>query len=124
MAGGLGNDLLDGASGNDLLLGESGNDTIDGGAGNDTLRGGFGVDVLEGGGGEDTLAGGWGNDRLDGGSGADTAVFNGPESRYVIQRLGFEQYQVADKASVGNLGTDTLNDIEYLQFGDGTVYTY
>lgn len=75
IAGGLGNDQLNGQAGDDRLFGEGGNDRIQGSLGDDLLDGGEGDDRLEGGSGEDTLIGGIGDDTLVGGSGVDTYVF-------------------------------------------------
>ena len=46
IAGGSGNDLLNGNAGANLIAGGTGDDTISGGAGNDTLQGGAGSDTL------------------------------------------------------------------------------
>lgn len=73
--------------------------------------------TLKGEGGDDILAGGSGDDRLDGGSGTDTAVFAGDMGGYA---LGLDEG--------GNLlvtgsqqGSDRLDDVELLQFDDGTL---
>lgn len=67
--------FLAGGNGNDVLDGLGGKDTMKGGAGNDSLVGNTGHDSLIGDIGDDTLVGGAGNDRLMGGDGADTYVF-------------------------------------------------
>jgi Ca2+-binding RTX toxin-like protein len=102
---------------NDFLAATmSGNDNATGGSGSEYLMGYAGNDFLSGGYGDDTLDGGIGNDILDGGAGSNTAVYNGYKSSYTISKSGATY-------SVSNLfeGTDTLTNIAYLQFADGTV---
>jgi len=69
--GGAGNDKIAGGDGNETLNGNAGKDQIDGGLGNDKLNGNGGNDKLFGGAGGDRLYGGAGNDYLDGGSSGD-----------------------------------------------------
>ncbi|MCC6718386.1 MAG: Hint domain-containing protein [Acetobacteraceae bacterium] len=83
-----------------------------GGTGDDTLRGNIGANTLTGGDGADTLQGDLGDDVLDGGPGIDTAIFSGIVVEYAISFLGGTAYQL-----VGPDGTDSLTDIEFLQFG-------
>ncbi len=64
--------------------------------------------------GNDTLDGGTGNDLLDGGPGTDVALFSGTSAAYTVTRLSQNSYRV-----VGPDGTDTLQDVEMLQFGAG-----
>jgi Ca2+-binding RTX toxin-like protein len=79
--GGAGHDGLDAAEGADELVGGPGDDDLSAGPGDDTLDGGDGVDVFDGdlgndritaGAGDDVADGGEGNDLLAGGDGADT----------------------------------------------------
>jgi hypothetical protein len=58
---------------------------------------------------------GGGNDVLDGGPGIDTAVFSGPRSAYTLTNAA------TGLIVSGPDGIDTLNNIEVLQFSDGTV---
>ena len=115
--GGNGTDLLnaDGlTSAHDIVaFGNGGDDTLNGGAGNDLLDGGAGnADRLRGNGGDDTIDGGAGD--------ADVAVFTGLVPDYTITLLPDGSLQVAD--SVPNRdGTDTLTNIEALQFDDATL---
>jgi len=76
VAGGVGNDYLDGLAGNDSLGGGNGNDMLFGGDGNDTLAGGSGYDELYG---------GTGNDRLDGSAG-DTSTEGGGD--FILPGIG------------------------------------
>lgn len=80
-----------------------------------TLVGTSGSDALTGGSAADLLTGLAGNDTLNGASGADTAIFSGERSGYVVT-------QTAGGFSVaGADGTDTLSNVERLQFGDRSV---
>ena len=83
--------------------------------GNDRLQGGSRPNILIGGDGNDTLTGGAGDDTLDGGPGSDTAVFSHPRSEYVVTSL-VAGFQVA-----GVDGVDTLTNIEFAAFADGTI---
>ncbi|WP_304611110.1 hypothetical protein [Microvirga sp. ACRRW] len=91
-------------------------DKLDGGYNNDTLNGGADSDILWGGAGDDRLAGGAGNDILDGHTGTDTAVFSGTTAEYIITKLANGSYRVADKTARD--GTDTLKNIQFIQFSD------
>jgi hypothetical protein len=74
-----------------------------------------GADTLTGSAGADTLNGLGGNDALDGGAGIDTAVFSGAHAGYTITRTN------AGFTVSGADGTDTLVNVERLQFGDAKV---
>jgi Ca2+-binding RTX toxin-like protein len=114
-------DLQNGSSG-----GEADGDTyvgieiIDGSVHNDTLIGDANANILEGGAGDDTLEGRLGNDTLNGGDGTDTAVYPGPARRYTLTASGMD-YTITDGAVTGNVGTDTIKNIEKLAFSDGTI---
>ncbi|MEL6511020.1 MAG: calcium-binding protein [Pseudomonadota bacterium] len=71
LAGGAGDDLLQGDLADDLINGGAGNDLVDGGDGADQIWGGHGDDGLLGGDGFDELIGENGNDLLAGETGAD-----------------------------------------------------
>jgi hypothetical protein len=64
VAGGAGNDDLDGHPGTDNLNGGTGDDKLNGLGGADTLNGRDGADDLEGGNGADTFNGDGGNDEI------------------------------------------------------------
>jgi Ca2+-binding RTX toxin-like protein len=68
--------------------------------------------------GNDILRGGAGNDSLDGGAGIDTVISSGSRSNYTLTK-GASTYTLTDKTGVD--GTDTLTNIERLQFSDRTV---
>ena len=95
------------------------NNSFDGKSGNDTIFSQAG---------DDTLIGGEGDDFLDGGDGTDTAVFLGVYDDYQITRNpdaeGVDQIIVSYVGSDDSIadGTDTLDNIEILQFADGDTY--
>ena len=97
--------------------------TLTGGSGNDQILGLGGNDTLNGGAGDDKLNGGTGNDVIDGGTGRDTAVFTGTRASYLITNNADGSVSVQDQDTVtnGNDGTDTLRNVELLQFLDGMV---
>ncbi|WP_281287258.1 calcium-binding protein, partial [Blastochloris sulfoviridis] len=84
------------------------------------LVGNRGDNVLLGLAGNDVLEGGAGTDDLDGGGGTDTAVFSGNLADYAIGFTTSGVVTIADTVS-GRDGLDTLTDIEFLQFADGTI---
>ena len=77
-----------------------------GGSGNDQIRGNSGNNSLRGNG---------GNDQIDGGLGTDTVVFSGNRSQYTITWNG----QIG--TVVGPDGTDTITNVEWLQFADTSI---
>lgn len=107
--------LADMLRGNDLMALSNSNDVMRGFDGNDSMAGNGGNDTLYGDQGHDHLSGGSGNDYLDGGVGIDTADFMGFINQYIIQRNS-----VSDKLS-GRDGSDTLVNIERLEFADGNI---
>ncbi|MBB3018480.1 Ca2+-binding RTX toxin-like protein [Microvirga lupini] len=102
---------------NNLIVGNSANNKLYGYGGNDTLRGGDGNDLLDGGAGNNTLDGGAGNDTLNGSLGsADVAIYAGDRASYKITGT------LANRSVSGSSeGTDTLLNIETLQFKDGML---
>lgn len=93
-----------------------GSDTLNGSAGADWLLGYAGDDVIHGGDGSDHLLGGMGNDMLDGGAGLDTAVFGSNRAGYTLTKTSSGM-----TAASASEGTDTLINIERLQFTDKTI---
>lgn len=77
--------------------------------------GGSGNDLIRGNSGNNTLRGNGGNDTIDGGLGIDTVVFSGNRSAYTITWNG----QIG--TVVGPDGTDTITNVEFLQFADQTI---
>jgi Ca2+-binding RTX toxin-like protein len=98
-------------------------DTFLGTVNNDTMIAGNGGDTLLGGDGNDILVGGKGNDTLDGGSGDNTAKFTGNESDYHFTFNADGSVIVADQRTGSPDGTDTLKNIQHLEFADGTFAT-
>ncbi len=82
---------ITGTTGNDNLVGTSGNDVFTGLAGNDTINGGAGL---------------------------DTAVYAGKRADFTITASG-SNFTVQDKT--GAEGTDTVIQVERLQFSDMSV---
>ncbi len=114
-------DVLNGTVGADSLSGRRGNDTINGFEGNDFLDGGVGDDTLFGGDGDDFLVGGLNNNTLDGGLSDDTAVYTGARADYIFFQGQQGEFVVGQLDGQGQLILrDSLFDIEFLQFSDGT----
>ena len=71
---------------------------------------------------DDAIRGAAGGDTIDGGAGRDTALFAGTRGSYSITTgNGVVQVQDLDAVANGDDGTDTLRNVELLQFLDGTV---
>jgi Ca2+-binding RTX toxin-like protein len=128
MSGGVGSDLLVGLEGRDLIRAGSGDDEVFGGLEGDIINGGAGDDELLGNEGDDWIRGGQGDDEITGDNGnpfgpplpdVDTAVFSGVSSNYTITHNADGTIMVSD--TVGADGTDTLRNIERLQFADQTI---
>jgi Ca2+-binding RTX toxin-like protein len=93
-----------GGAGADYIVGNKRDNTLDGGVGNDTIKGHRG---------NDTIITGAGTNKVDGGDGIDTAVYGD----VVYQgNTSISLRQAADTVSYNN--TDTLTDVEYIQFSD------
>jgi Ca2+-binding RTX toxin-like protein len=102
------------------LTGTSFDDILTGDNGRNVLRGLYGPDRLFGNGGVDRLTGGGSDDYLDGGSGWDYAIFSGNRDAYTVATSGAQT--IVDRIAAGGEGTDTLVNIEVLQFADGFVF--
>ena len=83
-----------------------------GGTGNDTITGNIA---------NNKLTGGAGNDTLDGVSGTDTAVYSGPSTAYQVTQNADGSWKVVDLRAGSPDGTDTLKNIDFLQFSDTTL---
>jgi Ca2+-binding RTX toxin-like protein len=77
--------------------------------------GGSGDDQITGGVFDDFITGGAGNDTLNGGGGFDVAFFAGEKDNYTITPIG-NAFEIS-----GPDGTDTLSNIELVQFDDDNV---
>ena len=135
-------DQIDGTYRKERILGLGGDDTISGAGADDRLEGNEGNDELDGGAGDDILTGGAGDDLIDGGTNTlaiinpfnrenDVAVYSADISEYNIEintsggvfgsPIGAETVAVITHLNNGVDGEDTLTNIEFLQFADGTV---
>jgi hypothetical protein len=106
-------DYVMGSRRSDALRGSDDGVYLNGGLGHDTLMGGAGHDVLEGGPGDDWYDG---DDRLIGGEGIDTVRYSRPVEAY---RAEFDGDRIAIHSDKG--ATDTLEEVEFVSFDDGTV---
>lgn len=116
--GSLGKEVLAklaGTSSSDTLTGSQFNDFIDGGAGDDIINPGPGNDFVDAGAGNDIISGSQGDNIIDGGSGTDKVVYLGTLSQFNVQGDG-------KFITVGD-NTDTLKDVEFLEFDDTVVNT-
>lgn len=102
------------------LSGSSFDDILFGDWGRNVLRGMWGEDRLYGYGGVDRLYGGGSDDYLDGGASWDLALFDEERAAYTITTVGRITY--VDRIASGGEGTDTLVNIEALQFADTIIY--
>lgn len=102
------------------LTGSSHGDRLTGDAGRNVLRGLYGADTLIGGNGGDRLEGGASDDHLDGGWGWDYAIYAGNHGAYAVSTLG--AITTVSHIDGGRDGTDTLVNIEVIQFADGLIY--
>ena len=103
----IGIDAIRGTAHGDLFFGRAHDDVFDGAEGND---------LISGEGGDDRITGGAGSDRIDGGDGEDTAVFAGRSDEYDLVRNG----TAVTVRHLASGDTDSLKDVETLEFGDGT----
>jgi Ca2+-binding RTX toxin-like protein len=92
------------------------------GTSRDLLIGGVSGNTLQSGDGNDFLFGAGGNDQLDGGTGIDTAVYFGKELDYDIRQNTDGSWAVNNVRGAKDAGSDTLRNIEFLQFDGGTKY--
>ena len=81
--------------------------------------GGSGSDTITGNAADNTLTGGGGDDTEDGGAGTDTAVFSGARRDHLATLLLSGAISIVDQRA-GSDGTDTLSNIEWFRFTDGT----
>ncbi|GGI24311.1 beta strand repeat-containing protein [Bradyrhizobium guangdongense] len=94
--------------------------------GTDTLAGVFSVtgsafaDTLIGSAGSDMFVGNGGNDQINGGAGGDIAIYSGTRNQYSISTDGAGHATVTDNVA-GRDGTDTLTNVEALQFTNANV---
>ncbi|MEM8722497.1 MAG: Calx-beta domain-containing protein, partial [Cyanobacteria bacterium P01_G01_bin.39] len=96
-----------GGAGGDYILGNNRDNRLNGGEGNDTI---FGY------GGNDTIITGAGNDKVDGGDGIDTVVY---DDVIYQDNNSINLSRAANTVSYNS--TDTLTNIELIQFADVKV---
>lgn len=80
------------------------------------------ANTITGGGSGDVLAGRGGDDTLNGGGGSDIAELLGLMADYQITDLGGGSWRITDTVA-GRDGSDLLNGVEQVRFGDGQVLT-
>jgi hypothetical protein len=71
---------------------------------------------------DESFTGGTGNDTIDGGAGIDTAIYSGPRSSYIFT-LGASTTVQDKRTTAQSDGTDSLKNIEVLEFSDFSVAT-
>lgn len=84
-----------------------------------TITGDANANQLNGGPARDVITGGGGDDVIDGGGSADIAIYSGMRSQYFIS-VSSGKAVVRDTVASRD-GTDTLTNVEKLQFSDKTV---
>lgn len=115
LAGGLGNDTLEGWDGDDVLSGGDGADFMNGVRGDDLLFGGGGNDQLRGGANTDLLFGGVGNDILRGQAGTDTYYFSKNSGADTIYDTQWDVNTIQFDSTV------SFNDLWFTDLGGGEV---
>ena len=105
----------------DVLTGAATNDRLVGAGGADRLVGGKGGDVLVGGAGNDTLDGGDNGVNRTGGAMIDVTEYSGAAALYAVTKNSDGTFTVVASGASAADGTDTLSNIEGLQFSDGFV---
>jgi hypothetical protein len=93
--------------------------TVTGTPNPDDLPGSAGPDMITTFASNDTLTGAGGNDTLDGGEGIDTAIYFGDQSSYTLV-FSPTGTTLTDRRPAGD-GTDTLIDVELLDFASGDL---
>ena len=92
-----------------------------GGSANDTITGNSSANNIAGGAGDDLIEGNGDDDIIDGGAGTeDVAVYNDVYANYTITESG-GTFTVAHNGGAGADGTDTITNVEYLEFTDQTI---
>ena len=110
-------DLSGYASASVVNLNQGAFSNVDGLTANIGIAYGTRIDDVIGGGGNDTFAVNSDDDTIDGGAGMNTVDFSGAQSGYVIASAGGTT-SVTDTATGA---VDTLDDIQTLDFSDGSV---
>jgi len=97
-------------------------DWVQAGAGNDVIATGKGRDDIYGQEGDDTIDGGANGNTGNSWQDWDVAHYDAAQKRFIITQVD-GKFIVKDKldASFGGFGTDTLTNVERIQFSDATV---
>ncbi|MBT6293000.1 MAG: tandem-95 repeat protein, partial [Rhodospirillaceae bacterium] len=104
------------------IFGTAGADLINGTFATDFILGLAGDDIINGRDGDDFITGGAGDDSVDGAFGSDTALFSGAIGDYTITNDGAGIITVTDNnIGDGDDGTDTLVNVETLEFADVSI---
>ena len=112
-----GNDTLIGNEGTDVLVGSVGNDSLSGGEDDDLLIGNEGNDTIEGGSGKDNILPGSGTNTIDGGAGIDAVIYGD----LFYENGNIPITKTGNSVIVNN--TDTLVNVEFIQFADAQIST-
>jgi serralysin len=118
---------IDGHGGHDVLIniqgviGSGSDDTISGSNLSDILIGLSGNDMLRSLDGDDLIVGGLGNDDIDGGGGSDKVFYSGNRTDYVVTATANGFTIVDARAGVDKDGIDTVVNVEFYQFANGTA---
>ncbi|MEJ7775391.1 MAG: M91 family zinc metallopeptidase, partial [Nocardioidaceae bacterium] len=128
IAGGEGDDRIQGGDGDETILGLGGDDEVDAGEGDDRVSGGADRDYLNAGAGNDIVDGGLGGDTVYGLDGNDT-LSGGEGQDYLEGGAGDDTIHggAGDDILSGGLDDDTLrggsgDDVSYAGRGDDTTY--
>jgi Ca2+-binding RTX toxin-like protein len=92
------------------------------GTSNDLLIGGPSPNTLQSSNGNDFLFGAGGNDELNGGAGRDTGVYFGTPLDYDIRKNSDGSWSVRNVRGAKDAGSDTLKNVEVVQFDGGETY--
>lgn len=92
------------------------------GASDDLLIGGPSANILQSSDGNDFLFGAGGNDELNGGAGRDTGVYFGTPLDYDIRKNSDGSWSVRNVRGAKDAGSDTLKNVEVVQFDGGQTY--
>ncbi|MFM2308348.1 MAG: hypothetical protein RLY87_468 [Chloroflexota bacterium] len=78
-------------------------------------------DIMNGSNNANTFTGNAGNDIINGGDGRDIAIYSGNTTDYTVIEKAYNTFEVTDNRADSPDGTDTIIDINVLQFADGVT---
>ncbi|WPF87483.1 ExeM/NucH family extracellular endonuclease [Cyanobacterium aponinum AL20118] len=113
---GNGNNVINLGNGNNQVTTGDGDDDITTGSGSDRINPAGGNNIVNAGAGDDVIIGSGQNgvnNQIDGGEGFDTVIYDG----------AFNEFSITVENSVVTVGTntDTLTNVEQIQFSDRTI---